>query len=52
MYLAASATSHLARAKVIGQSQRSKSNIWLAAVNIRGSTLPSAAKSRKSQLPV
>ncbi len=31
-----------------GQDHRSKSNFWRAAVDIRGSALPSAAKSNKS----
>ncbi len=34
--------------KVMGQSQRSRSNFWRAAVNIRSSALPSAAKSVRS----
>ena len=34
--------------KVIGQGQRSRSNFGRAAVDIRGSALPSAAKSNKS----
>ncbi len=31
--------------KIMGQGQRSRSNFWCAAVDIRGSALPSAAKS-------
>ncbi len=31
-----------------GQGRRSRSNVWRAAVDIRGSALPSAAKSNKS----
>ncbi len=31
------------RIKVMGQGQRSRSNFWRAAVNIRGAALPSAA---------
>ncbi len=34
--------------KVMGQGQRIRSNFWRAAVDIRGSALPSAAKSNKS----
>ena len=32
----------------MGRSQRSRSNFWCAAVDIRGSALPSAVKSNKS----
>ncbi len=32
----------------MGQGQRSRSNFWCAAVDIRGSALPSATKSNKS----
>ncbi len=32
----------------MGQGQRSRSNFWHAAVDIRGSALPSAAKSIRS----
>ncbi len=35
-----------------GQGQRSMSNFWHAAVDIRGSALPSAEKSRKESLLV
>ncbi len=38
---------HESRSKVTGQGQRSRSNFWRAAVDIRGSALPSAAKSNK-----
>ena len=34
--------------KVTGQGQRSRSTFWHAAVDIRGSALPSAAKSNRS----
>ncbi len=34
--------------KVMGRGQSSRSNFWRAAVDIRGSALPSAAKSNKS----
>ena len=34
--------------KVMDEGQRSRSNFWRAAVDIRGSALPSAAKSNKS----
>ncbi len=34
--------------KVMGQGQQSRSNFWRAAVDIRGSALPRAAKSNKS----
>ncbi len=33
------------KVKVTGRVQRSRSNLWRAAVDIRGSALPSAAKS-------
>ena len=36
--------------KVTGQGQRSRSNFWCAVVNIRGSALPSAAKSKEESL--
>ncbi len=36
------------KVKVMGQGQRSRSNFWRAAVDIRGSALPSAARSNKS----
>ncbi len=36
----------------MGQGQRSRSNFWRAAVDIRGSALPSAAKSKEELLPV
>ncbi len=36
------------KSKVTGQCQRSWSNFWCTAVDIRGSALPSAAKSNKS----
>ena len=32
----------------MGRGQRPRSNFWLAAVDIRGSALPSAAKSTRS----
>ncbi len=37
-----------------GQGQRlgSRSTFWSAAVDIRGSAMPSAAKSKKESLPV
>ena len=35
------------RVKVTGQGQRSRSTFWRAAVDIRGSALPSAEKSNK-----
>ena len=34
--------------KVMGRAQRSGSNLWHALVDIRGSALPGAAKSKKS----
>ncbi len=34
--------------KVMGQGQRPRSDFWRVAVDIRGSALPSAAKSNKS----
>ena len=36
---------HCFKVKVKGQGQRSRSNFWCEAVDIRGSALPSAAKS-------
>ncbi len=35
----------MVRVKVMGQGQRSRSNFWRTAVDIRGLALPSAAKS-------
>ncbi len=40
------------RVKVMSQGQRSTSNFWRAAVDIRGSALPSAAKREGESLPV
>ena len=36
------------KVKSWGQGHRSRSNVWRAVVDIRGSVLPSAAKSNKS----
>ncbi len=36
----------------MAQGQRSRSNFWRAVVDIRGSALPSAAKSKEEPLPV
>ncbi len=36
------------KVKVMVQGQRSRSTFWRAAVDIRGSALPSAAKSKRS----
>ncbi len=36
------------KVKVMGEGQRSRSKFWRAAVDIRGSALPSAAKSIRS----
>ncbi len=38
--------------KVKGRGQRSSTNFWRAAVDIRGSALPSAEKSKEESLSV